>query len=238
MNQPEVLKEIFNLNKISLNDLQIDQFLLYYKLLIETNEKFNLTAITDFEEVIQKHFVDSVINYTHFAKNGLVCDIGSGAGFPAIPLKIMRPDLKIVAVDSLNKRVNFLQEIAQKLGFENFEAIHSRAQELHQFRPRESFDYVTARAVAELNILTELCAPYVKINGEFIALKSANIDEELLKSKHAILTLGLTKPIIEDYIIISKNTQSLNRKILYFKKVNHTPLAYPRPKNKITQNPL
>ncbi len=240
MNQ-KLLLDIFTKNNIPLNDLQIQQFLLYYKMLIETNEKFNLTAITDFEEVVQKHFVDSVINYTHFENNCSLCDIGAGAGFPSIPLKIMRPDLKVLAVDSLNKRVNFMLEVSKELHFTDFSALHSRAQELQQLTPRESFDYVTARAVAELNILSELCAPYTKIGGEFIALKGSNIAEEITKSQHATTVLGLDKPQIEKFEIFAKNCEKYptqSRNILYYKKLKSTPLEYPRPKNKITQNPL
>ena len=236
-----ILTKIFAINNIPLNDLQIQQFLLYYELLIKTNEKFNLTAITLFEEVAQKHFVDSVINYAHFAENSSLCDIGSGAGFPAIPLKIMRPDMSIVAVDSLNKRVDFINATINELKLNNIKAIHTRAQELQQILPRESFDYVTARAVAELRILSELCSPYVKINGEFIALKGNKVDGEIENCRHAISVLGLASPVVKDFQIKSLNNEKFptqSRKILYLKKLKTTPLEYPRPKNKITQKPL
>ena len=235
--EKEFIFTTFKQHNIQLSDTQISQFLSFYHLLIETNKQFNLTAITDFEEVVEKHFLDSCLNYLDYLPNSTVCDIGSGAGFPAIPLKIMRPDLTITMVDSLNKRINFLNECTKKLNLSNTKAIHSRAQELASIVGRECFDYVTARAVAQLNILLELCAPYVKLGGKVVALKSMNAETEIEAAQKAIKTLGLELEKTENYVINSKN-EKYTRKFIYFVKKNHTPAQFPRPKNKVTTNPL
>ncbi len=235
--EKEFIITTFKQQNIPLSDKQVNQFLSFYELLIETNKLFNLTSITEFDEVVEKHFLDSCLNYSTFLPYTSVCDIGSGAGFPAIPLKIVRPDLKITMVDSLNKRVNFLNECIQKLELENINAIHSRAQELSEVVGRENFDYVTARAVAPLNILLELCAPYVKVGGKVIALKSNNAELELTQAKNAIKILGLKLEKIENYEINSK-TEKFTRKIINFVKESKTPTQYPRKKNKVTTNPL
>jgi len=237
MNEKEFLIERFKQNNINLYPEQVEKFLTYYSYLIETNKKFNLTAITDFNEVVEKHFLDSCLNYNYFKEGASLCDIGSGAGFPAIPIKILRPDLNVTMVDSLNKRVNFLQEIIEKLNLPNTKAIHSRAQELANFVDRECFDYTIARAVAPLNILLELCAPYTKINGEIISLKSVNFDNELKTAQNAIKVLGLELKNIET-IILQTESEKITRKIAYFVKKIHTPPCYPRPKNKVNTNPL
>ncbi len=235
--EKEFIFNSFNEHKLALNEEQINQFLTYYRFLIETNKSFNLTAITDFEEVVEKHFLDSCLNADHFSKGASVCDIGSGAGFPALPLKILRPDLQIIMVDSLNKRVNFLQELVKKLHLQNTKAIHSRAQELYTICGRETFDYTTARAVAPLNILLEFCAPYTKVGGEVVALKSKNADAEIDQAQHAITTLGLTLKNVDNYSYLSNN-EEITRKIIYFTKIKHTPAIYPRPKNLIKTNSL
>ena len=159
----EIIKELFNKNNIILNNKQIEQFEQYYNLLTEYNKVINLTAITEIHEVVTKHFIDSVINYKFYKENSTICDIGSGAGFPGIPLKIIRQDLNVTLVDSLNKRINFLNTVIQQLELSNINTIHTRAQELQQFVPRETFDYTISRAVASLNILLEFGLPLVKL---------------------------------------------------------------------------
>jgi len=237
MNEKEFIISRFKQNNIDLNEVQAEKFLIYYNFLIETNEKFNLTAITNFSDVVEKHFLDSCLNHNYFNLNATVCDIGSGAGFPAIPLKILRPDLDFTLVDSLNKRVNFLNDLIEKLQLTKIKAIHSRAQELGEIVGRENFDYTTARAVAPLNILLEFCSPYTKVGGEIVALKSLNYEQELVEAKNAIKILGLEIKNVENFIL-ENNSQKITRNILYFTKKQHCPTTYPRPKNKITTNPL
>lgn len=233
----ENLEKLFNLHKITLKNTQINQFYRYFELLIEYNKQFNLTAITDFDEVIVKHFIDSVLNYKHFKQNSTLCDMGSGAGFPGIPLKILRPDLNIILVDSLNKRVNFLKNVINELNLSNITAIHSRAQELQTIVPRETFDYITARAVAPLNILLELCIPYLKVKGEMIALKSVNFEEEINKSQNALKHLNCCVNNIEKHNL-TINDENITRNIIYIIKNSVTDEKYPRQKNKIELNPL
>ena len=236
MNEKELIIEKFNQNNISLTPDQATQFLEYFNYLTETNKLYNLTAITNFDEVVEKHFIDSCLNHSHFTQNATLCDIGSGAGFPAIPLKIIRPDIEVVMVDSLQKRINFLNQTIEKLNLKNIKAIHSRAQELGQIVGRECFDYVTARAVAPLNILLELCAPYCKVGGEIVALKSVNLDDELKAAQHAIQVLGLKLKSTDTFEIDAN--EKITRKIVYFSKIKSTPAQYPRPKNKVNVNPL
>lgn len=233
----EIIENLFKMHKITLNSTQINQFYRYFELLIEYNKQFNLTSITDFKEVIVKHFIDSVLNYTYFKQNATICDMGSGAGFPGIPLKIMRPDLSITLVDSLNKRVNFLNNVIKELNLTQIAAIHSRAQELQNIVSRETFDYITARAVAPLNILLELCIPYLKINGEMIALKSINYNEEINNAKNALKLLDSSINHTEEYTLNNTN-DTYQRAIIYITKNDRTDLKYPRQKNKITLQPL
>ena len=230
------IKQLFAQNNLKLNTMQAEQFYKYYSLLIETNKVMNLTAITDFEDVIIKHFIDSIINCTHFSACTSVCDIGTGAGFPGIPLKIMRPDLKITLVDSLNKRITFLNDVINALNLKDITAIHTRAQELQQIVPRETFDYTVSRAVAPLNILLELCIPYTKPSGEMVAYKGNNIALEIDSAKNALKVLNSTIKTTEEYQIVGK--EQYNRNIIYITKIDHTDSKYPRQKNKITQNPL
>ncbi len=236
MQEISKIKDIFSQNNIELSDYQAKQFYQYYILLIEANKQFNLTAITDFDEVITKHFVDSVVNYTYFKQDASVCDIGSGAGFPGIPLKIMRPDLTVTLVDSLNKRVNFLNSTITALNLQNIQSIHSRAQELQNIVPRETFDYTVSRAVASLNILLELCIPYTKTNGELIAYKGNNISTEIESAANALNTLNSQIKSINTYKIIGNDVY--NRNIINIIKLDKTDIKYPRQKNKIEINPL
>lgn len=227
------------IEKFKENNIKIDEKIAkklenFNNLLIEGNKICNLTAITDEDEVIEKHFLDSIFPHNFFKENSKIIDIGSGAGFPSIPLKIYRSDLDIVMVDSLNKRINFLNGVISALDLKNIIAIHARAEEL-AFKEnfREKFDYATARAVANLQTLCEYCLPFVKIDGEFVVYKSGNIEEEIENSKNAINLLGGKIKSIFKYKI-GENERS----IIVIKKIKETDKKFPRQGNKPKTNPL
>ena len=240
MQNLEIIKETLNSNNILATDKQLLKLNKFYELLIEYNKNINLTTITDINEVALKHFADSLININYYKQNSTLCDIGSGAGFPGLPIAIMRPDLKITLVDSLQKRINFLNVVIEELNLTNITTIHSRAQDLQQNNiKRESFDYTTARAVAKLNILAEYCLPFTKINGEMIAFKSNNTTEEIQTATTALNKLGgKVKEILHFDLKNTTNNEVLNRNIIIIEKIKNTPTNYPRPKNKIQLNPL
>lgn len=226
------LVETFKKIGINLSENQQKQFDLYFSFLIETNQKFNLTTITEENEVLIKHFVDSVLPDKLLPQNASVIDVGSGAGFPALPLKIVRPDLKITMLDALNKRVNFLNETTQLLKLENATAVHARAEEFAS-KNREVFDVAVARAVAPLNTLLEYLLPFVKVGGQAIIYKSTKLEEELAAAQKAIFVLGGKIVEIKTYQLFD-----LDRKILVIKKVGKTPAKYPRLGNKPKTNPI
>lgn len=228
------LKDLFKKYNINLNDFQIEQFEKYFSMLIETNKVMNLTAITEEDDVAVKHFLDSALPEKFFPQNSTVIDIGSGAGFPALPLKIVRPDLKITMVDSLNKRIGFLNDVIEKLNIEGANAVHSRAEDFAK-NNREKFDVAVARAVAPLNTLVEYLLPFVKVGGACIIYKSSKLAEELKDSQKAIEILGAKVEKIEKYYIEEKE---LEREILILKKIKNTPPKYPRDKNKPKLNPI
>lgn len=228
------LKELFNKYNISLSDDQHLQFDKYFSMLIETNKVLNLTAITEENEVVIKHFLDSVLPSKLIKENSSVVDVGSGAGFPALPLKIVRPDLKVCMVDSLNKRINFLNNVISSLSLKNASAIHSRAEDFAKTN-REKFDVAVARAVASLNTLVEYLLPLIKIGGCAIIYKSAKLSEEIENAKHAIKVLGGQIESVENYSIEERN---LERNILVIRKISQTPKIYPRDKNKPKTNPI
>lgn len=228
------LKDLFKKYNINLNDFQIEQFEKYFSMLIETNKVMNLTAITEEDDVAVKHFLDSALPEKFFPQNATVIDIGSGAGFPALPLKIVRPDLKITMVDSLNKRIGFLNDVIEKLNIEGANAVHSRAEDFAKDN-REKFDAAVARAVAPLNTLVEYLLPFVKVGGVCIIYKSSKLAEELKNSQKAIEILGSKVEKIEKYYIEEKE---LEREILILKKIKNTPPKYPRDKNKPKLNPI
>lgn len=230
----EKLKQKFSAFNIDINESNIEKFEKFYNFLIETNKNLNLTAITDVNEVIEKHFIDSVLPEKHFSLNAKVIDIGSGAGFPAIPLKIVRPDLNITMLDSLNKRVNFQLETIKLLNLNNITAIHGRAEDMAKNTNfRESFDIATARAVANLSTLSEYCLPFVKVGGKFIVYKGANSEEEIKNAEKAISLLGGK---IEN-VITYKMGDNL-RTLVVINKVKNTPSLYPRGQNKPRIKPL
>lgn len=210
------------------------QFEKYYSNLIEWNNKFNLTAITTHDEVFEKHFLDSILSMDIIPQNASVIDIGAGAGFPSFPLKVVRDDLKIVAVDSVNKKITFLSELANILSLQNVICLHARAEDLAQKVDfREQFDVCVARAVASLNTLCEYCLPFVKIGGMFLAYKSQNLDEELHTSENSLKTLGGK---VEK--ILKFDLNGADRNIVVIKKVATTPKRFPRGKNKPRLEPL
>lgn len=229
------LKEVFNRAGIVLNDLQVKQFMLYYHLLVECNKMFNLTAITEPVDVFVKHFVDSVLPLRVIKEGVSVIDVGTGAGFPLIPLKIMRPDIDVTLVDSLSKRVNFLNVVVSELELTDVKCIHSRAEDLaNNIKYREKFDVCVARAVAKLNTLVELTLPFVKINGILLAYKS-DATLELVSAKHALAVLGGE---LEEIMNFELPLGMGNRNIVIINKISNSPSRYPRGQNKPKNNPL
>ncbi|MCD7950022.1 MAG: 16S rRNA (guanine(527)-N(7))-methyltransferase RsmG [Erysipelotrichaceae bacterium] len=234
MNQKQFINELKKEN-ISLTDKQLEQFEVYYQTLIEWNQKMNLTAITDKEDVYLKHFYDSLtISFDQHFNNQSLCDVGSGAGFPSIPLKIVYPHLKITIIDSLQKRITFLEHLVNLLDLKDVKLIHARAEEYAKSH-RECFDYVTARAVARLDILDELCLPLVKVGGEFIALKGLKGEEELLEAEMGIEKLGGRISLETEFTLSDESDYRYN---LYIEKVKKTPLKYPRSFSQIKKKPL
>ncbi len=214
----------------------IKKFELYYNKLIEVNSYMNLTAITELDEVYIKHFLDSlyIIKAIDNSKPYNILDVGSGAGFPSIPLAIVDNNANVTIIDALNKRINFLNELVKYIGIDNVCAYHKRAEEYAKEK-RESFDYVTARAVARLNVLAELCLPLVKVGGCFIAMKGVGASDELKEASNAIKILGGT---VIDNIQIELPYEMGKREIIVIKKVKETPAKYPRDFNKIKGRPL
>lgn len=220
---------------VDLSEEQQNQFYQYMKLLLEWNEKMNLTAITEPEEVLTKHFIDS-ISITPYMKNAeKVLDVGTGAGFPGIPLKIVLPQNDITLLDSLNKRIHFLEEVIKQLKLEKIEAIHGRAEEFCKGNAREGYDIAMSRAVAKLNVLLEYMLPFVKIGGSCICMKSLDIEEELEEARKAIEILGGTIEKIEE--ITLENTD-ITRKIVIIKKIKETPKKYPRKAGTPSKEPI
>lgn len=223
---------------ISVNEKQMNQFLQYYELLIEWNKVMNLTGITEFNEVVEKHYLDSLclIKVIPDLNNQKVLDLGTGAGFPGIPLKIVFPDLNIVLMDSLNKRILFLDEVISQLGLKNITAVHGRAEEMARRKEyRQQFDICVSRAVSNLASLSEYCIPFVSLNGYFISYKSADIDEEVEKSKKAICLLGgRMEKVYKFYLPCSDN----GRSFVCIKKEKGTPKTYPRKAGTPVKKPI
>lgn len=221
---------------IKFNDKQLSQFYEYMHLLLEWNEKINLTAITEPEEVILKHFIDSLTINKYIEKNRSIADVGTGAGFPGIPLKIYRPDLNVILVDSLNKRINFLNEVIVKLDLKDINTVHSRIEDFGKDKKyRESFDYVTARAVANLTTLSEYLIPISKVNGKCICMKGNEIEEELDNSKAAINILGGKITKVDEFKLPNSD---ISRNVIIIDKIKSTPSKYPRKAGIPSKEPL
>lgn len=223
---------------LKLTERQIQQFNEYYRILVEWNGFMNLTAITEYEEVIKKHFVDSlsIVKALDMKEIETVIDIGTGAGFPGIPLKIVFPHLKVTLLDSLNKRIKFLDEVIRKLELENITAIHGRAEDYAKKKDyREQYDLCVSRAVANLSTLSEYCIPYVKERGMFVPYKSGEIDDELFASRNAVNILGGK---IQDVIKFQLPGTDIGRSFVKIRKIKTTQKKYPRKAGLPTKEPL
>lgn len=223
---------------ISLNDQQVQQLESYLEILKQKNREMNLTAIEEDEEIVIKHFLDSLtaLKALNLQKGTKIIDLGTGAGFPGVPLKIYFPSIKLTLLDSLNKRVNFLKELCDQLGLEDVEFIHGRAEDWGKNpQYREKFDYVVSRAVAELAVLAEYCLPLVKENGYFLALKGPLAEEELEKGKKALQILGGK---VEKIISLNLPLREDKRNLVLIKKIRNTPKQYPRKAGTPHKKPL
>ena len=221
---------------VILDEEQIQKFYKYMELLLEWNKKINLTAIVEPRDVILKHFVDSLTICKELQKNKTLADIGTGAGFPGIPVKILRPDLDITLIDSLNKRVNFLTMVIEALKLEKIIALHGRIEDFGKNKKyREKFDYVTSRAVANLSTLSEYMIPLVKIGGKCICMKGSNIDEELKNAEKAIKTLGGKIEKVDTFLLPDTD---MGRNIILIKKEKATPNKFPRKAGPPAKEPI
>ncbi|MCI8760824.1 MAG: 16S rRNA (guanine(527)-N(7))-methyltransferase RsmG [Clostridia bacterium] len=230
------IKEYANEIGIVLNVKQMEQFYHYQELLLEWNEKINLTAITKQDEVILKHFIDSLTIAKYIPKHAKLIDVGTGAGFPGIPLKMVRDDIEVVLLDSLNKRVNFLNQVIYELGLTNIEAIHSRVEDFgNNSKYRETFDCATSRAVANLSTLSEYLIPLVKQNGCCICMKGASIEDEIKQSQKAISVLGGKVELIDNFKLPKSD---IDRNIIILKKERNTPKKYPRKAGMPAKEPI
>lgn len=223
---------------LNLSEQQYERFIKYMRLLQEWNEKINLTSITEDEEVIKKHFIDCIKAFKRdeLKKAETLIDVGTGAGFPGIPIAIMREDLKVTLLDSLNKRINFLNTVIHELGLENVTTIHSRAEDgARDNNLREQFDISTSRAVANMSVLSEFCLPYVKIDGHFIALKGPSVEQEIEESKNAIGTLGGK---LIDISEVNIEETDLKHNLVVVKKIKPCEKIYPRKAGIIRKKPI
>lgn len=228
-----------DINNIKFSEEEQENLYKYMELLLEWNEKMNLTAITNEDEIILKHFIDSAIIYKYTDNMKNLIDVGTGAGFPGMVLKIINKDLDVVLLDALYKRINFLGNVIEGLGLENIEAIHGRAEELGKNEKyREQYDVVTSRAVANMNVLLEYMLPLVKVGGICICMKSKNAKEEIESSKNVITLLGGELEKIETLYLKEKEENILERDIIIIRKKCSTPGVYPRNPNKINKKAL
>ena len=229
----QLIIKAFSENNIIITEKQAEQFAIYCDFLIEYNEKVNLTAVTEVSEIIEKHFIDSVKGVKLISENALCADIGTGAGFPGVPLAIMRPDINVCLVDALNKRLVFLNELKEKLGIDNVYTVHGRSEDLGKTEMRQKFDYVFSRAVARLNVLLEYDLPFVKKDGYMLAWKGPQIYDEIKESTNALKILGG-----EIEKIHTSDIEDTQHYIAVVKKVKDTPTKYPRQAGMLKKNPL
>lgn len=226
---------VLEANGIDLSSQQLAQFCLYADLLLEWNQKMNLTRIVDPQEIILKHFVDS-LSISQYLEGLKIADIGTGAGFPGIPLKIVQPDLKLYLVDSLKKRLDFLREVVIRLGLNEVEVVHNRAEEMGRNRQyRTGFDIVTSRAVARLSVLLEYAVPLLKVKGIFIAMKGSQVEDEIAEAKAALFKLGAKVVKIEKF---SLGAEAEHRSIVIIQKISVTQDEYPRKPGTTSKYPL
>lgn len=233
-----MLKEACEKENIEFNDDIYEKFIKYKELIKEWNQKINLTAITEDEEIMKKHFIDSikVFKCPHVKNAKSIIDVGTGGGFPGIPMKIVNDDCNMVLLDSLNKRINFLNIVIDELNLQNISTIHGRAEDFAKSNPyRESFDVAVSRAVANLTVLLELCLPYVKVGGYFVALKGPAIDDEMKDANVALRVLGGK---VEDIIKVEIEGSDLKHNLLVIKKTQSTPKKYPRKAGMVNKNPI
>ncbi len=236
MEQKEYLKAEAARLHIDLSPEQLDQFVTYYEMLVEKNKVMNLTGITEYEEVVKKHFVDSlsIVKVMDMEKVESVVDMGTGAGFPGIPLKIAFPHLQMTLVDSLAKRIGFLNEVIEALDLTEIEAVHGRAEDMARDRRyREMFDLCTSRAVARLSALSEYCLPFVKVGGVFLSYKAGDSEEEISEAAKAIKVLGGKLTIQKSFALYD-----MGRTMVGIKKVKATPKTYPRKAGTPTKKPI
>ncbi len=233
------LNRIFAKNGLDrlLSKDKAEKLLLLAERMLEENQKYNLTAITDVQGIVLKHYADSVSLAVHLPKGASLLDVGTGAGFPTLPLAICRPDLRITALDSTDKRVRYVEESAHLLGLENVTAVTARAEDYCTKETRERFDFVTARAVAELRILCELCLPFCRVGGSLLAMKSKNAQNEVTAAKKAIAILGGKLTVCKEDVLTG-DAEPLSRTMLKIDKIAKTPTAYPRPYAQISKKPL
>lgn len=235
---PEQFINALHHQGIELTESQVEQFSIYYQTLVEWNKKVNLTSLTEEEDVYLKHFYDSISAafYHDFTKELHICDVGAGAGFPSIPLKICFPHLRITIVDSLNKRINFLNHLAAELKLTSVVFQHDRAESFGKIKEhRESFDIVIARAVARMSVLCELCLPLTKTNGVFIAMKGAQSNEEVTNAGKAIELLGGELDTVHSFTLPNENSE---RSIIVLNKKSETPNKFPRKPGTPSKDPI
>ena len=232
------LRDKLEMLSVEVDRKKIDQFNQFYDLIVEWNNVMNLTAITDYKDVVEKHFLDSLSIERILKLDDIkaVMDVGTGAGFPGMPLKIIYPELKITLLDSLSKRVKFLNEVIRQLELKNIDAIHGRAEDIGKNENyREKYDLCVSRAVANLATLSEYCMPFVRVGGVFVSYKSGDIDEEVLKSKKAISLFGGK---IDEVVKFQLPGTDINRAFVKIKKIKGTPKKYPRKSGIPSKEPL
>ena len=238
MELEDILRDGSKELNIEITDNQIDQLIKYKDILLEWNEKMNLTAIEEEREVMIKHFLDSLscIQTKYLKSEGKMIDVGTGAGFPGVPLKIALPNIELTLLDSLKKRIGFLEEVCRENNLSNVEFVHGRAEDVGQNKAyREKYDYAVSRAVASLNVLVEYCLPFVKIGGYFICQKGPGLIEELPEAKNAIKLLGGQ---VVDQIAVTLPFSDIMHHILVIKKIKQTPSKYPRKAGKPSKEPI